>query len=277
MKKLSFIKMHGLGNDFVIIDSRKSFFIPENKLIQKIASRKFGIGCDQLILIDNCKDSIADFKIIIFNSDGSEAETCGNAVRCVGKILLSESAKTNIIIETKGGLVDVEIDKNNLISVDMGIAKFNCDEIPMSHPVDTNNLGIDFRVLKGGFAINIGNPHVVFFNDVIDKKEIDSDCEKVSKLKMFSEGVNVNVAKVVSRDVINLQVYERGCGFTDACGSGACATLVAASKLNLVDKKAKIRMIGGDLEINLLNDSHVLMTGSASNVFEGNLNLEDLK
>jgi len=276
MENLSFVKMHGLGNDFIIIDTRNSDFKLKSDEIKYLSNRRLGIGCDQLVLIKNSEDGIADSQILIFNSDGSEAESCGNATRCVGKLLLKESKTKNVVIETKGGLVDIEELENGMISVDMGIAKFNWDEIPLSHPMDTQNLGIRLKNLNDGFSVSVGNPHVVFFCDQIERSIIKEECVKVSKMKIFPQGVNVNVAKVQSRKLIELQVYERGSGFTDACGTGACATLIAAYNLNLTERTSIVRMLGGDLEISFLSDNHILMTGPVSEVYKGVVNLNDL-
>ena len=163
MTNISFIKMHGLGNDFVIIDLDENKFNKKKKLIKRISDRRLGVGCDQIILMEKSRDNISDAKVSIFNSDGSESETCGNALRCVGSLLLEKQEKKNLTLETKGGLVDVEKKNNNLICVDMGLVKFNWDEIPLSHPLDTSNLNINFEYLKNGYAVNVGNPHVVFF------------------------------------------------------------------------------------------------------------------
>lgn len=274
MTEINFIKMHGLGNDFVVIDNRHQDCYLDKELIVRIANRRTGIGCDQLIVIDKSGESIADAKMTIFNSDGSEAKACGNASRCVGKLLLNEKTDKDLLLETKGGLVDIEI-INGIIHVDMGLAKSDWRDIPLLRPVDTSNLNFNYDILTGGFAVNIGNPHVVFFNNELDKNKLTKDCEVISKLDLFKEGVNINIAKIVSRNHIKLIVFERGCGFTPACGSGACATLAAAVNLNKVNKRVKVSMDGGDLEISFLNDGHLLMSGPAEKTYEGKLTLTD--
>ena len=276
MNKFSFTKMHGLGNDFVIINLDNNNFNKDKSVIKQITSRRTGIGCDQLILIEKSTDQISDAKILIYNADGSESETCGNALRCVGSLLFEEYNKINLTLETKGGLVDVEKNSSNLICVDMGLVKFNWDEIPLSHPLDTTNLNINLKYLKQGYAVNIGNPHVVFFSKNLGKEEIKNDCKAVSKLKIFPKGVNINVVNIISKNTLKLTVFERGVGFTTACGSGACASSVVASILNLCDKKTKVIMEGGELFIEFLNDKHVLMTGPSSKVFEGSIDLSNL-
>ncbi len=269
MEKIKFFKMHGLGNDFVIIDNRHNELPMNKKMVCLINHRKIGVGCDQLIIIENSSDNLADCKIKIFNADGSEAENCGNAIRCVGKILFFATKQSDFIIETKAGLIDVEITKNELVSVDMGIPKFDWRDIPLSHPVDTSNLDIDTKNLKGGHCVNLGNPHVIFFNENLQRKTLIRDCEKISALKIFKEGVNINIANVKTTELVELIVFERGVGFTNACGTGACATLAVCSNLNFTKKKADIVMPGGELLVEILNDGHIIKTGPATNVFTG--------
>ena len=272
MNELKFFKMHGLGNDFVIIDIRETKISIRIKDIIIINDRRTGVGCDQLILIEESSDNLADCRIKIFNADGSEAENCGNALRCVGKLLFDTKKKNNFIIETKSGLIDVEISENELVSVDMGIPKFDWRDIPLSHPFNTSNLEIDTKTLKGGSCVNVGNPHVVFFQKELNKENLIEDCKKISNLKIFEDGVNINIANIKNPDLVELIVYERGVGFTNACGTGACATLAVCKSLNLTKKKIKIVMPGGELSVEILNDGHIIKTGPASKVFTGILN-----
>lgn len=274
---VNFLKMHGLGNDFVIIDMRTNISKLENSLIKKISDRKKGIGCDQLISIYKSDDGISDCKIKIFNCDGTEAESCGNAIRCVGSELLKELDKDNLLIETKAGLVDVEKQSDGLISVDMGLVKFNWDQIPLSHPQDTQDLMIETRKLKKGIAVNVGNPHVIFFCKDLVESQLLEDCKKVSKMKIFPMGVNISMVKVENKNKINLITFERGCGFTQACGTAACASVVACNKMNLCEKRTDVLMRGGKLTIDYLSDGHVLMTGPVSKIFEGNYSESDLE
>ena len=274
MEKIKFIKMHGLENDFVIIDNRDFTFEIDPKLIRKISDRRLGVGCDQLILIETSKENIADARILIFNSDGSEAETCGNATRCVGKLLIEEKKLNNVLIDTKGGLLDVELEKNGNITVDMGLVKFDWRDVPLSKAVHPNNLGLNYKYLNNGFALNVGNPHVVFFSkSSFSDREIEGDCLLLSKSKLFPQGVNINIANVVSHQHIKLKVFERGSGFTKSCGSGACATLVAAHKLGMCEAKATVSMDGGDLSIEFMDDDHVIMSGPVQFSFNGEIDL----
>ena len=279
MKKINFTKMHGIGNDFVIIDNRPTSFVSDNTLIKKICDRKRGIGCDQLILIEESKEKIADAKIVIFNNDGSEVETCGNASRCVGQIIFDQQKTDNILIETAGGLLDVVKLENNLISVDMGIAKFDWRDIPLSEAKINSNIEIDLHILKGGFVVNVGNPHIVFFVDDIEMnlEKISKECLKVSKMSLFPKGININIAEVLNKKAIKLIIYERGVGFTEACGSGACATLSASFKLGYTENNVKVQMSGGQLDIEYMPDNHVLMTGPVSKSFNGNFDINHYK
>lgn len=277
MDKFSFFKMHGLSNDFIILDFRTNTFEIDNSTIKLLSNRQSGIGCDQVVIIKESSDKLADCQILIYNNDGSESETCGNAIRCVGKVIMDELQKTEVIIETKAGLMDVEIDKNGLLSVDMGIAKFQWDDIPLSHPIDCSNLKLNYKHLKGGFAINIGNPHVIFFTKTLDEEILENECKKVSQLKVFPKGVNINLVKITDFNSIRLVVYERGSGFTKACGSGACASVKVSSHLKLTSKNVMVTMPGGKLEIEILNDDHIIMLGSVNKVFEGILNMKNFR
>lgn len=275
MDYIKFRKMHGLGNDFVIIDNRINKFPEEPNLIKLLSDRKTGIGFDQLVLIEESFD-VADIKMKIFNSDGSEAETCGNASRCVGKIFLKEKKLNTALIETAGGILDVEEEKNGSVKVDMGIVRLDWRDIPLSVAKDTSNIGLSFKYLKGGVTINIGNPHLIFFVDIdLKKKLFEQECLEISNLNLFPKGINISIAKIISNDYLELLVFERGCGFTRACGSGACATLVAANILGLTDKKAVISMPGGKLDIEFLNDQHVTMAGPVKTIYEGKFSLID--
>ncbi len=279
MTKINFIKMHGLGNDFVIIDNRTYIFPKDSSVIKKICNRKKGVGCDQLILIEKSLEKIADVKIVIYNCNGSEVETCGNATRCVGKMIIEEQNTNTVLVETVGGLLDVEKIDDNLISVDMGIARFDWRDIPLSAAKDNNNIGVDLPILKGGFVVNVGNPHVIFFTEEknMDSEKIYEDCLKISNMSLFPQGININVAQIFTDKIIKLLVYERGVGFTDACGSGACATMVAAFKLGYTQQDVEVMMPGGKLDIEYMDDNHILMKGPVIKSFNGILDINAYK
>ncbi len=274
MEQKKFIKMQGLGNDFVVFFWDD--FLPPKKLIQNLSDRKIGIGCDLSLFIKNSESDLVDYVVNFFNSDGSEAEICGNALRCVGKLNFNKTKKKNCLIETKAGLIDVEYINEDKISVNIGVAKFDWKEIPLSKNTDTLNLDFNYDYLKNGLALNIGNPHLIFFADTLDMKMLKKDSEKIKKSKLFSEGVNISVVKVNSKDAISVLTYERGVGITQACGTGACASVVASNKLNLVEKKVTVTMSGGLLEVEICHDHNILMVGKADIVFEGEIDLSRL-
>ena len=269
---ISFIKMHGLGNDFVIFDGRGGlpFFSPEE--IRKISDRKTGIGCDQMIIVEPAKSSTkADVFMRIFNPDGSEAEACGNATRCVASLLLDETGKTEVGIDTKGGLLKGSpAPEKGFIRVEMAVPKFGWKDIPLSREEDT--LRLNFRA--GNFdppaAVNVGNPHVVFFVPKLSAINLPEFGYGIETDALFPERANVGMAEVVSPHQIKIKVWERGTGMTQACGSGACAATVAAIRRGLTARKVEVVQEGGNLIIEWPDDtSPVIMSGPVSHVFSG--------
>ncbi len=273
MTSLNFIKAHGLGNDFVIF-TELSYSKINTKLVKHICDRKTGVGCDLAVFLKTSDKNYVDIVLRFFNRDGSEAEICGNALRCIGKYYFEKFNKSNITVETHSGLIDVEKYNQDKIAVDLGKPKLEWEKIPLSFETDTMNLNLDFKYLKGGFAVNIGNPHLVFFVDVINEEKLEKDSKEILKKKIFPNGVNVSIVKLVSKNEINILTFERGVGITSACGSGAGAAVFASYKLNLCDKKVKVRMSGGDLNIEITGDEHILTIGDACLVFEGKIKLD---
>lgn len=263
MSSIPFTKMHGIGNDFVVIDHRKQEY---EFNIQKIADRKFGVGCDQVIVINKSID--ADCYLDIYNLDGSKASACGNATRCVAFLLMKEKNLQEVSIAIGDRILkcwEVECDK---IRVDMGEPLLNWQDIPLSYACDTLNLPLSDGILISPVAVNMGNPHVIFFVDDVSSLNLSHFGPKIEKYSLFPEGVNVNVAQIVDDKRIMLRVWERGVGETDACGSGACATCVAAVRKKLISSnKAVISFIRGELFIEWQN--HVFMTGVVETVYTG--------
>ena len=266
MKK-PFIKMHGLGNDFVIIDSRNNNYLIDEDAIKLISNRRFGVVCDQVIEMRNSK--AADIFMKIYNSDGSEAEACGNASRCVAGILFASIPKKKISIETISGIINAESEVNGNIKVDMGKPKFLWQEIPLSENIQEINF--DQFFLKNGLAVNVGNPHIVFFVKNLSKIDIGKVGPYIETHKLFPERVNVEICQVINDNKIKALIWERGVGKTLACGSGACAVLVAAYKHGLTKEKAEIHLDGGSLNIswNISTDEHVIMSGPVNVSFLG--------
>ncbi len=274
MKKINFIKAQGLGNDFVLFFNQENLLISE-KLINFLSDRKIGIGCDLVAFVNDSKNDYSDLNARFFNRDGSEAEICGNALRCIGKYYFKKYKSKNLTVETCKGLIDIEEFDKNLIITDLGKPNLEWNNIPIKYAIDTSNLGIDLDYLKKGFALNVGNPHVIFFVEEINKKKLEFDSEKLLGLNLFPEGVNVSVVKLVSRNHIKVLTFERGVGLTEACGSGAGASAFASFKMNYCGNKINVCMSGGNLDIEISKDEHILTIGEGTIVFEGNIYIQD--
>jgi len=261
-------KMDGLGNDFVIIDQRtKNLNLSKDQII-KICDRSF-IGCDQLILIKHNKEIDADVKF--YNSDGSVSGACGNGTRCVADFLSKESGKKEITILTASGSLKSKILGSNLVETEVGIPKVNWQEIPLSKQLDTQDLKIEIVDRNntkhiGGAAINVGNPHIIFFVDDIEAFDLQSIGPKIENHQLFPEKCNVTLAKVVNKNLIRVKVWERGVGLTKACGTAACATAVAANINNLVEKTIDIEFTLGNLIISIDERNSIHMKGPVSDI-----------
>jgi len=273
MTALPFLKMHGLGNDFVVIDARRQAVALDEAETRRIADRRQGIGCDQLILIEPAKNRLADAFMRIRNSDGGEVQACGNATRCVADLLMKENGSRHVVIETVVGLLDAEAAGNGLISVDMGPARLDWREIPLAKAMDTLHLDVALGALRDPVAVNIGNPHAVFFVDDAEAVDLTALGPVLERHPLFPERVNVEVATILSPEKIRMRVWERGAGITRACGTGACATLVAAARRKLTGRRAELLLDGGSLEIEWMADNHLRMTGPVAVSFKGELPL----
>ena len=274
MTEFKFLKAHGLGNDFVIFTEHTKLNISK-ELVKFLSDRKKGVGCDLTVFLNKSENNYSDLVARFFNKDGSEAEVCGNALRCIGNYYFKKFNKKNVTVETNSGLIDVEKNISEKISVDLGKPNISWDKIPIKIDVDTQNLDFDFDYLKGGFAVNVGNPHVIFFGNYLKVSELKKDSEKIIKTNFFPSGVNVSIVKVISRNKVNILTYERGVGITDACGSGAGASVFASNKLNFCDKNVEVSMAGGNLFVEITRDEHILTIGEAKDVFVGQINLKD--
>jgi diaminopimelate epimerase len=270
-----FLKMNGLGNDFVVVEARSAPFDPSVAEVRAIADRASGVGCDQLISL-SASDK-ADAFVRFWNADGVEVDACGNGSRCVGLLLMQASGKDEAVFETRAGLLTAVKAGEGKVSVDMGEPGLRWDQIPLSEAMDTRGIElqvgpIDNPILHTPGAVSMGNPHVVFFVPDADTAPVREAGSLIERHPLFPEGVNVGFAQVKARDRIRLRVWERGAGLTKACGTGACAALVVASRRNLVDRKATLELDGGDLVIEWrAEDNHVIMTGGATLDFAGTL------
>jgi len=260
--RAAFTKMHGLGNDFVVLDTRTQPLPPVTAaLARALADRRTGIGCDQLIVL--AESETADFRMRIFNPDGSEVEACGNATRAVA-ILHGMPAQ----IETPGGILAVQPGEGGA-AVDMGEPRFEWDAIPLAYAMDTLALPVGWDELEQPAAVNVGNPHAVFFVDDCDAVELDRLGPQIERDPLFPERVNVNVATIEDDANIRLRVWERGTGITRACGTGACATAVAAMRRGFVHNEVTVTLPGGALLIEWGEDNRITMTGPATESFRG--------
>jgi diaminopimelate epimerase len=264
-----FLKMNGLGNDFVVVEARTSPFHPDAAQARAIADRESGVGCDQLIAIEPSQK--ADAFMRIWNADGGEVDACGNATRCVGWLLMEASGKDEAVIETEAGLLTARRSGERAISVDMGEPRLAWDEIPLAREMGTETLDYGINGLRDPGAVSMGNPHVVFFVEALDEGTIRVLGPVIEHDPLFPEQVNVGFAQVKASDRIRLRVWERGAGLTKACGTGACAALVAAARRGLTWRKATLELDGGELTIEWRDDNHVIMTGPVAVEFEGTL------
>ena len=277
----TFRKMNGLGNDFVILDLRADNYRLTETEAKKIASRARGIGCDQVITIEKPRKSAGTAIAFmgIKNADGSPAGACGNAARCVASILFEETGKDRVEFETPSTSIRAHAVRD-LIAVDMGCPKFNWQDIPLAEQTDDTRfvdikLGpIDAPVLWGPSAVNVGNPHCVFFVDDAEAQALDKFGPMIENHPIFPDRANVSVAEVRSQHSIRLRVWERGAGITKACGTAACAALVCASRRRLSARKATITLDGGDLAIEWRENDHIIMTGPVAHEFDGTLRAE---
>ena len=262
-----FHKMHGLGNDFVIVDARHEPFEVTPDLARAIADRRTGVGCDQLIVLEP-SDS-ADLRMRIWNSDGGEVESCGNATRCV--VQLTGATK----IDSDGGLLTGE-DVGAEVEVALGEPRFGWQDIPLAYAMDTAALPMAWDGLERPFAANIGNPHLVFFVPDAREVRLDELGPRIENDPAFPERINVNVATFV-HDRLKLRTFERGAGETLACGTGACASAVAAIATKRAESPVRVDMTGGSLTIAWAPGEQIRMRGPATHVFEGDLDLETLR
>jgi len=265
---IPFIKMHGLGNDFVVLDARAAPLPAMTPQVARaLADRRTGVGFDQLVLLEPSAGHA--FRMRIFNSDGSEVEACGNAARAVA-LLHGEAA----VIETGGGPIALEPLAGGA-RVDMGAPRFDWDAIPLAYPMDTARMPVGWEALESPMAVNVGNPHVIFFVDDADAVPLDALGPVIEHDPLFPERVNVNVASLAGPDHLRLRVWERGAGLTRACGTGACATAVAAIRRGLVQSPVRVSLPGGDLVIAWQPGGTILMSGPAAESFRGTFAWDD--
>ncbi len=273
---IPFRKMNGLGNDFVVLDARARAIPMNEDIAAAISNRQTGIGCDQLIIIET--DKTADAFMRIHNASGGEVEACGNATRCIGDILMNENDASSTTIRTIAGmLICSRAAEPGMITADMGTPKLRWDQIPIAEEMDTRlielQIGpIDDPILHSPSVVNVGNPHCIFWVDDVDAYDLETIGPMLEHHPMFPERANISLAHITSPEDITLKVWERGVGLTKACGSAACAVVVAASRKNITGRKATVHLPGGNLIIEWReDDDHILMSGPYEYEFDGTL------
>ena len=268
MNKLDAYKMDGLGNDFIIFDKRKKSITLTKDQIIKISDRG-NIGCDQVIFIDNDKSSNA--YLTFYNSDGGEIAACGNGSRCAAYLLMKENNNKKISLRTKVGILRAELDDKNFVRINMGQPNFKWEKIPLSKEMDNKNLKIkikstDSKEIEGGFSLSVGNPHIIFFVEDFDKFNLKEIGSKIENHNYFPEKCNVTLASIKNKKHVKVKVWERGAGLTKACGTAACATVVAGAVLKLNERFVDVEFQEGLLNINWNVDNSIYMTGKISEV-----------
>ena len=278
MSETSFIKMNGLGNDFAIFDGRAAPLSFSAAQASAIADRESGIGFDQLIVMEPTDK--ADVFMRIMNSDGSEVDACGNATRCVARLVAGEVKRPGVIIETNAGLLTAQILSEDQVTVDMGQPKFEWQDIPLSEEFrDTRMIElqvgpIDAPILHSPSVVNVGNPHCLFWVDDVEKYDLAKFGPMLENHPLFPERANISLAHVTSKNALTLKVWERGAGLTKACGTAACAAGVAAARKNLTGRNVAVTLPGGDLQIYWREaDNHILMTGPIEVEYKGEIDL----
>lgn len=268
---IPFRKMNGLGNDFVVLDGRREPIALTDAAARAIADRRTGIGCDQVIMIEPSRT--ADVRMRIWNREGFEVESCGNASRCIADLLFDETGQGAVTIDTEGGRLVCTRAAGGEVTVDMGAPRFGWRDIPLSQPFeDTRVIELAYGPLNSPSVVNVGNPHCIFWVEDVDACDLAGLGPELEHHPIFPERANVSLAAVGDREHIVLKVWERGAGLTRACGTAACAAAVAAARKGLTARTVRVSLPGGDLTIEWReSDSHILMTGPVAYEFAGEL------
>ena len=272
MNARPFTKMHGLGNDFVVIDARAAPFPLGPDTARAITDRRTGVGCDQLIVMEPPRDQRADGFMRIRNADGGEVEACGNGTRCVAALVMAEGHGAHCTVETLAGLLEADAAGAGWVAVDMGEARLDWREIPLAREMDTLHLELSRDGLSDPLAVNMGNPHAVFFVEDAEAVALDVLGPDLEHDPLFPERANIGAAQLIGTDRLRLRVWERGVGVTRACGTGACAAAVAAHRRGLTGRRVEVVLDGGPLSLEWRDDGHVIMTGPVATAFTGTLN-----
>ena len=268
-RKIPFTKMHGAGNDFVVLDLRRGGPEIDAAAAAALADRHRGVGCDQVIVIEKPRDPRTRAFVKFLNADGSEAGACGNGTRCVATLLAAETGETRLAVETISGLLAAEMLADGRVSVDMGAARTGWRDVPLAREMDTLHVDLAAGPLADPVCTNMGNPHATFFVDDAEAVDIQRFGPELEHDRLFPERANIGIASILGDGAIRLRVWERGAGLTLACGSGACAAVVGAARRGLIGRAADVIVDGGRLHIEWRGDGRVVMTGPVATSFEG--------
>ena len=269
MTVLHFTKMHGLGNDFVVFDARRTPLALDGARVRAIADRRTGVGCDQVIVVEPPHNGRTDAYLRFWNQDGGEVAACGNGTRCAARLLLDETDQTSVMLETDAGRLTAEEAGGGQVRVDMGPARLDWRDIPLARATDTLHVAVGAGPLGDAVAVNMGNPHAVFFVDDVDAVPLEALGPGLETDPLFPEHANIGVAQRLADDCLRLRVWERGAGLTQACGTGACAAAVAGARRGLTGRSVTVVLDGGELGILWREDGHVEMTGPTAASFSG--------
>lgn len=281
MTAVPFLKMHGLGNDFVVLDARRQKLTLSEQQRRRLADRHLGVGFDQMVTLENPVTPGADVFMRLHNADGSEARACGNATRCIAARIMGEKAASgktgdHVVIETVSGLLTAEAIGKGDIAVDMGPAGLDWQDIPVASACDTLHMPVALGPVSDPVGVNVGSTHAVFFVDDVAAIDLPVIGPQLENHPFFPRRANIEFAQIVAPDRIRMRVWERGAGITMACGSGACATLVAAARRGLTGRKGEVVLDGGTLTIEWLANNHIRMTGPWTLSYEGVIDLDRL-
>ena len=269
MTGLPFTKMHGLGNDFVVFDARRAPLALDAARVRAIADRRIGVGCDQLVVLEAPRNGGTDAYLRFWNQDGGEVAACGNGTRCAARLLLDEADAARVVLETDAGSLAAHEAGGGQVRVDMGSARLDWREIPLARAMDTLHVAVGAGPLSDAVAVNMGNPHAVFFVEDAEAVPLAEVGPGLETDPLFPERANIGVAQRLSDDRLRLRVWERGVGITQACGTGACAAAVASARRGLTGRGVAVALDGGELGIVWREDGHVEMTGPTAASFTG--------
>lgn len=269
--QLQFTKMHGLGNDFMVVDNTQGDVTLSGEQIRQLADRHFGIGFDQLLMVESAQTPGVDFRYIIFNADGSEVEQCGNGARCFARFVHERGLTSHnpVTVETHGGVISLALNEDNTVRVDMGAPSFEPSALPLllaqseTYSIEGYQLG----------ALSMGNPHCVLLVDDVDQVEVEAIGQQIQQSELLPNQANIGFMQILNQNEIRLRVYERGAGETLACGSGACAAVVFGVEQGLLSNQVTTHLRGGDAQIEYTPGESVFLSGPAAFVFEGQVSI----